>query len=40
MNICGLEHAELRTDVTCQFTGNTEDKWHVLRELKYISNKN
>jgi len=26
MNICGSEHAELRTEVTCQFTGNTEDK--------------
>jgi len=29
MNICGSEHAVLRTDMTCQFKGNTEDKWHV-----------
>ena len=36
----GSEHVELRTEVTCQFTGNTEDKWHVIRELKCISNKN
>jgi hypothetical protein len=40
MNICGSEHAELRTEVTCQYTHNTEGKWHVIRELKYISNKN
>jgi len=26
MNICGSEFAKLRTEVTCQFTGNTEDK--------------
>jgi len=26
MNICGSEHTELRTEVTCQFTDNTEDK--------------
>jgi len=40
MNICGSKHAELRTEVTCQFTDNTEKKWHMMRKLKYISNKN
>jgi len=40
MNVCGSEHAELRTGLTCCYTDNTEDKCHVIRELKYISNKN
>ena len=40
MNTCGSEHGELRTEVTCQFTGNTEDKWPVIRKLKCISNIN
>jgi len=26
MNISGSEFAKLRTEMTCQFTGNTEDK--------------
>jgi len=26
MNICGSEHTELRTEVTCQSTVNTKDK--------------
>jgi len=26
MNICRSEHAELRTEMSCHFTVNTEDK--------------
>jgi len=40
MNICVSKHAELKTEMTCQFTVNTEKRWHMIRELKYISNKN
>jgi len=40
MKICGSKHAELKTEVTCQFTDNTENKWHIIRDLKYTSNKN
>jgi len=39
MNTCATEHANLRAEVTCQFTDDTEDKWHMIREMKYITNK-